>query len=379
MENRSPWVPATLLVDNTIGQSAAEPARVVLHAVGRVTQSVLSFLGPVTAALAADGARQWVLMHKDSQHLPASFDERIQLATSGPDGGPSATRWLAWLRELRRILSEQNVTIVHAHGLTPALLVLRTVKRMGIATRVYCSPHGSRWLRSKRGGGLGGLVMAPLIRQLHCHVIVNSDEDARHIALRGQVDEVPIESPVQACYFKTRQVKARRPLIVGGVYDEPERNARRFAQAAVLLGNGDRDITFNWLNDIDGEGARLLSAAQVSVFNDKDPAQRAARVAAGWIYLVPCEVHGYAQHIAEALASGTPCVVADTPHHRDLVRDGVTGFVCRDEAQMLERIALLVDEPTIARAMSTRARQVALERFGLERFSHLLLNRYKED
>jgi glycosyltransferase involved in cell wall biosynthesis len=79
------------------------------------------------------------------------------------------------------------------------------------------------------------------------------------------------------------------------------------------------------------------------------------------------------------MAVGLPCVVADTPLHRGIVQHGETGFLCRSERAMIERIAALLDDPGLRVRVGDAAREEARRRFAEHRFSASLLAAYAEN
>jgi len=371
------WTPLIVAAAHLV-----QPAhrRIVLHLAGDVTQSVYSFLRPITDVLAEDGAEQWVLMNAPRPgQVSREFDPRVRVQFVPVANGRSRAKWSAWRSQLHDLLARHPVSVIHAHGLTPALIASWALRRHVGQTRLFCSPHGSRWLGHGDGIGLAGRALTPLIRRLHGHLIVNGGRDARQVLRAARTRPPLVESPVDAAYFLASTPKTASPLVVAGVYDDGARAAERFAQLAVLLGNGEQQMQLAWINALGGQDAQPLNAAEVPILPSADPEARAALLSSAWVYVVPHAVHGHAHHITEALAAGTPCVAIDTPHHRDLIRDGVTGFICRTHDEMLDRIAVLVDEPTIARAMSQRAREIARERFAAEQFRSQVLHLYAAD
>ncbi len=68
--------------------------------------------------------------------------------------------------------------------------------------------------------------------------------------------------------------------------------------------------------------------------------------------------------ILEAMASGLPVAALDTTGVRDLVTDGVEGFVARDVPGLTEALRRLRDDPPLRRRMAEAARRRALDFSG---------------
>ena len=93
------------------------------------------------------------------------------------------------------------------------------------------------------------------------------------------------------------------------------------------------------------------------------------------LFVFPSRQDYAPQVLAEALASGLPSLVNDFDGARDLVQDGETGFVFTLDAPAevwAERVKRIAANPGELARMSARARQVAEEKLGLDRFERLI-------
>jgi glycosyltransferase involved in cell wall biosynthesis len=242
---------------------------------------------------------------------------------------------------------------------------------------VFFSPNGSRAIMRLRGLGLPVVLWAarPLLRP------------RRHAAAQVRLPaatprwapEVPVEAPIHQAFFRIPRSEARRPLIVTGGRLQGPGNAELTAQLAVLLNDEDLGIGFNWIGAVDEVSRTRLNAAGVGVFEVRNEADCAARLGAGWIYLAPGSPRGFAQCLVEAMAAGLPCVALDSEAHRELIRDGESGFLCQTERDMLNRIAALIDDPALRERIGRAARHEACGRFGESQFGAKLLAAYALD
>ncbi len=349
----------------------------VLHLVGRVTDTVLGFLGPITAALAERGFDQTVIAVDDPKSRPllARLHPSVRLVTVRDDPWlPNRLR--RSLDTLREQARGEPVAAVHLHGIVACMLGMWGARFQGLPRRMYFSPHGSKSLGPLRAvGALLLWMLRPLSGQARQHAIANIGADAR--VLRALTNEPVklVESPVESCFFEAERHPARRPLVVTACRVHDPIGAAMYAQMAVLLSEESLALSFNWIGTADSESIARLKAANVGVY-DVAGAERASKLAAGWIYLAPGGKLGFPVFLAEAMAVGLACVAWDTPYHRDVIRHGETGFLCSSQAEVMEHVARLVDSPDLRRRIGAAARADAWRRFNPTRFGDSLIAAY---
>jgi hypothetical protein len=73
--------------------------------------------------------------------------------------------------------------------------------------------------------------------------------------------------------------------------------------------------------------------------------------------------------VIEAMTIGMPVVALATTELPTVIEDGRSGFISCDPEVLIERMAQLRDDEDLARRLGAHAREVALSRFGLERFT----------
>jgi hypothetical protein len=73
--------------------------------------------------------------------------------------------------------------------------------------------------------------------------------------------------------------------------------------------------------------------------------------------------------VVEAMTVGMPIVALATTELPAVIRNGETGYVSCDPDELIERMRFLLAAPVEARRLGDNARQLALARFGFERFS----------
>jgi glycosyltransferase involved in cell wall biosynthesis len=355
--------------------ASAEPFRVV-HVVGRVTDEVASFLAPATHVLARAGREQVVVMIDDLRHRPhiADLHDAVELVMAPARRNP-IEQWRVLAQACRRTLVGGPSQAVHLHGLWPGLVGARAARAAGVTAPIFFSPHGSRSIAATRG--MGALVLRAAGRLLGPRgsaAIVNVPHEAH--AFRRWASAELVESPVGDVFFSAPRREARHPLVITGGRAQGARSAELLAQLAVLLSGEDLRIGFNWIGSVDEVSRVRLGAAGVSVFDVSSDAECASRLAAGWVYLASGGTRGFPLFLAEAMAAGLPCVALDVPLHREMIRDGETGYLCKTERDMIGRIATLIDDPALRAGLGQAARLEARRRFGESLFGAKLLAAY---
>jgi glycosyltransferase involved in cell wall biosynthesis len=350
----------------------------VLHVVGCVTDEVFSFLGPATTALARAGREQAVVLIDELRHRHhvAGFHESAELVLTPALGNPFA-RWKAVFAACRQVLDSGPLHAVHLHGMLPCLIGAHAVRAAGLQVPIFFSPHASRSMHMLRGlGALALVFVRPLLRASRAAPIVNTPRETLAFE-RWKAAEL-VESPVADVFFQAGRHEARYPLVVTGGRTQSVRNAELFSQLAVLLSGEDLRVSFNWIGTVDKVSRMRLNAAGVGVFDVTGDIECASRLAAGWIYLAPGSTRGFPLFLAGAMAAGLPCVAFDCPQHREVIRDGETGFLCKSERDMIERIASLIDDKELRQRIGRAARAEAALRFGESEFGAKLLAAYAQ-
>jgi len=350
----------------------------VVHLVGRITDTVYSFLGPATQALAEQGYAQTVVMIDDPRfrHVLTKFHKSVRLvlvnATSAQ--GDQIRELLDAYCEAARV---DRPAVAHLHGLVCSVLGLYASRLHHVDMATYFTPHGSKSLAPLRGLGAAlPWVLRPLSGRLGHEVVASSGHDAESLRdiTRGPVHLV--ESPVNAAFFTTQQVAAAAPCVVTAYRAGQPAGAERYAQCAVLLADAVPGLQFQWLGPVAAESADRLRAACVQVLDLGDDETRAAHMARASVYVSPAGGLGFPVFLAEAMAMGLPCVAWDTPYHRDLLRDGETGFLCRSADDVLYRVVELLASEELRQRIGQAARAEAQVRFDGTRFRAALLGLY---
>lgn len=352
--------------------------RRVVHLTTHLDRGVLDLLGPATAALARSGSEQTVVLidHLDGRSLLPRVADSTHIVLVPLRRNP-VTQWRALSAAFARAVVMQRPDAVHLHGPIAASLGEHVLANLD--SRIPA-------LYSQSGAGLRGTLkplaaLAQLLGRTRrgtapARAIGHGTAEGDVLAAMGHESVAVVEGPVDGAYFDVSQHAARHPLIVSGSRVGDLRSAEAFDQLAVLLGGDGLGLKFNWIGPVDAVASARLKAAGVGVFDSAQHTERAAGLAAAWMFVALTQRRGFPLCLAEAMAAGLPCVALDTPAHRSLVRHGDTGYLCRSQAEVIDRIAQLADTASLRERMGRAGRALALERFGQARFDRALLAAY---
>lgn len=359
-------------------RNEAPPNPHVLHVVGRYTPAKAHFLEATIRTLAHEGASQRVILvdSPEARTLRSALPPEVDLMLL-PAGRQALQGWSRLLAAFSAAIREPDVRAIHLHGFLTCLVCSLTVRVLRVHVPIYQTPYGSRWL--DQGGVAASILlwpMRPLLGHARPLAITSTTQEARSLALLMKTQAEVVEYPAAEAYFHTRRDEASHPLVVTSGDVDMGECADAFARWAVLLGNQPLNLSFQWLGPVDPSARTRLQAAGVTLLEPKDKAERAACLAAAWIYLAPSRTPVGASGLIEAMAVGLPCVAIDTPEHREVLRDGDTGFLCRTDEEVLECLAILVDHPHLREQVGLTARDQAARRFSEPSFRDSLLSAY---
>lgn len=86
-------------------------------------------------------------------------------------------------------------------------------------------------------------------------------------------------------------------------------------------------------------------------------------------YLHPVRYTSLGLSVCESMMLGLPIVGLATTELPTVIDNGVSGFVHTDVDYLIENMQLLLDDPALAAKMGAAAKQTALEKFNIQRFT----------
>lgn len=285
------------------------------------------------------------------------------------------------LRRLARHLREQDITVVHTHDFYSNVFGMLAAASARVPARV-ASKRDIAGFRSPAQD----FVERGSFRLAH-RVVVNS-EAVRAFLVRGGVpggkivtvynglDMSRVEPPAgcdpRAALTALGLPPARRLVTIVANTHHPVKDHAMFLRAARHVRDRVTDAAFV----VAGEGPLLdglrARAAELGLAHDVFFVGRCMRVAellaVSDVCVLTSKAEGFSNSILEYMAAARPVVVTDAGGAREAVVEGETGFIVPpgDDAQMSERIALLLGDRERARRMGERGRRLVAEKFSCE-------------
>ena len=289
---------------------------------------------------------------------------------------------LAQLRRFVRMLREREISVVHTHdfytnvfgmlGATLARVPVRIASRRetgGVRTRAQEFVARRAFARAHAVVANAEAVRAKLIGEGvpegKINVVYNGLDTARLSLPEGITREEALEAAGLPRELSSRPVVTIVANMRHDVKDQPTflRAARRVKRevpdaAYVLAGEG--ELT---------DSLRAL-AAELGLEHDAFFTGACARVAellyASNVCVLSSTAEGFSNSILEYMAASRPVVATDVGGAREAIVEGETGFLVspRDDERMAERIAALLGNPELARALGERGRRIVEEKFS---------------
>ncbi len=279
---------------------------------------------------------------------------------------------------LVRLMRAVQPDVIHLHSSKAGVLGRVAARMCGVRAHVFYSPHGFAFLRQdvssnkqklflwfeQLAAKLGGKLVAcsrseaDLARTQVHHPRVYLVENATDLS------EIPLTTG------SSHQVKV---INAGRVcYQKAPWQFRKVAEACSNL-----PAHFFWLGAGD-LAADLQSAAteNLTLTGWLTRADVAKHLADADIFLMPSLWEGMPLALIEAQAAGIPAVVSNVVGCKDVIEDGVTGFVCDGEDGLAARTRQLIEDPLLRKRMGENAARIARTRFSVGRMNDEILRLY---
>jgi len=357
----------------------------ILHVTAALGGGVAHSLSQLAKAQARDGFRVVVAYSKRAETpsedvLARLFPAPIELMVLSIATEVSPWKDVIATFRLIRLFGTIRPTVIHLHSSKAGVLGRVASRIIGKTASTFYSPRGFSFLREDVGKAtramyilterlaawLGGAVIAcsrseadvatRLVRPRRLALVENSVTVETIPMAHGSSESVRIATSGRICYQKAPWHVREVILALRGTPTQ-------------FVWIGDGELT----EDLEVED-RIPSSLRITGWKDREGVIQELMVSD--IFLLPSLWEGMPLALIEAQAAGLPAVVLDVVGCRDVVIDGVTGYVCKDMPEVIARITHLVTDPDLRRRMGAEARSRALVRFSTERMHQEMCSAY---
>jgi len=337
---------------------------------------------PIVAVHGDGPVRRWLAERAGGQEiedLPGCVRDRHRVRI----GDVATICRRSWA--LARFLRERNVAIVHVND-TIMLGTWTLAARLAGARLLWHKrgPWNGRWLHRFWFRAVDHVIAisefaAPPHPSRRCSTVYNPAGDDlerldRAACRQLLLEETGFPSSIRILgFFADIDKERKRPQVFLETIASISANAPQVEVAGLLFGHA-----------LSATEAMLRARAEVLGIADRVHFMGFRYPPGPWLaacdlLVAPSVDEGFGRTLIEAMLVGTVAVAADSGGHREVIRNGETGFlVPPDDARALaERVCQLLACPDEVAAFARRARKEALDRFGTRRHVQSVIEVYE--
>ena len=274
----------------------------------------------------------------------------------------------AALRALRKLFCEHRPDVVHAHSSKAGVLARAAAKAAGVG-KIFYSPRGYGFLMQDRSAASRALYR--LIERAAARVGETIAVSPSEAELARGLGGGPVHVVSDAYLGDFLEPLAHEGLVVGSCGRMTyARNPEAWVLLTQRLTDSRNGVSGLWIGGGEDEprareqltNMNLLSKAAVTGWLPIDAARDRLRGLDVFVHYSRWDAMPNA--VLEAMAAGLPVVASDVFGNHDAVIDGVTGFLVKTEAELLERCQQLLDDEPLRRRLGAAGRERVRREFS---------------
>lgn len=331
----------------------------VLHVTESFASGVLSFIDDLTRKQAQEGLETHVLYclrpDSPSRHETEQRFEPSVVLHDPIDGSPEPLKLMMLAKQIRHQMRQYDFDAVHLHSSRAGVIGRLVLGRH--RHRTFYSPHGFAFLRgsSSRTSRAVARSIERALAPCGSMVVTSASEVtiARKVLKARSVHYLRSGVPSETIRRRpaTSNSKPRVITMARMVY---QKAPGRFARIARELA----DIAdFVWIGGDPAGTARWIGDAPVTVIGWLPKPELDAMIESSDIMLFPTLWEGFSLALVQAQAGGLPAVTSDVVGNRDAVANGITGYVCTSEEEMIEATRRLILNADLRASMGVAAQE----------------------
>lgn len=276
-------------------------------------------------------------------NYPDFFDKRIKLLRiENFTGEINPSKDFKAFLEIRKIIERIQPDIVHMHS-SKSGVIGRLAFAFNKIPQFY-SPHGFSFLMEDTSGikrFIYGSIETFFSRFFSCTIVASSQgefKEALKLSRKSRLVNNGIEMKDMEPYENKAPVQADHKTLVTTVgrilY---QKNPALFNEIASRM----PDVQFLWIGE--GELQTCLTAPNIRTEGWGKREDALDMVARSDIYLMTSLWEGMPLSLLEAMCLKKICIVSNVIGNRDVIKNGVNGFVCKNADEFVDAIRAVIN------------------------------------
>jgi len=311
--------------------------------------------------------------------------------------GMNPLKELMMIYRLVKIYKSESPDIVHHVALKPVLYG-SVAASLSIAPCIVNAMAGLGFIFSSRS--IKARVVRPffmmffklLLNRPKSRVILQNEDDASLLSAGGVLSKRKIAlirgSGVDTHVYRTKPEDKVSPVVILASRLLWDKGVGEFVEAARKLKNSGMQAKFVLIGEGDEENPGTISDEQLKKWHDEGAIEWWGKknnmpevFACSHIVCLPSFYgEGVPKVLIEAAACGKPIVTTDAPGCRDIVQNGVNGFLVplRNSFALADALEKLITSPELRKKMGKKGREIVESNFSLEQVNRETLALYDE-
>ena len=350
------------------------------------------------AVAAREAGYDVTLVTNVSNHAEVIRNSGIKLIPFNLDrGGMNPLRELRSIIDLVKIYKRECPDIVHHVAIKPILqgsIVARLARVPNIVNAItgmgyiFTSTH----LKARLLRPMINVAFKLLLNGQHAKLIMQNQDDLTMLIDRAIVD-ARRTSLIRGAgvnmneFAYTPEPVTESPLVVLPARMLKDKGVCEFVAAAKILKKRGIKARFALVGDADPHNHASISVEQLEAWLTEGNVEWWDRqsnmpeiLANSHIVCLPSYREGLPKALLEAASCGRPIVTTDTIGCREVVREGVNGYLVPlfSTDELADALQRLIENPELRREMGWRGREIAEQEFAIERVTAETLAVYRD-